>query len=49
LDIFFIKSIQFFYIIVYTRVIFNLEKNIMFQLFNMNLMIVVLMMKNVWV
>jgi len=33
LNNFFIESIQFVYVIVYTLAIFNLGKNIMFQLF----------------
>jgi len=41
----FIESIQFVYVIVYTLAIFNLGKNIMFQLFKRDLTIVVLVLK----
>jgi len=42
---FFIENIQFVYVIVYTFAIFNLGKNIMFQLFKRDITIVVLMLK----
>jgi len=45
LDFFFIESIQFVYVIVYTLAIFNLGKNIVFQLFKRDLTIVVLVLK----
>jgi len=42
---FFIENIQFVYVIVYTFAIFNLGKNIMFQMFKRDLTIVVLVLK----
>jgi len=45
LNVFFIESIQIVYIIVYTLVISNLRKNIMFQMFKRDLTIVVLVFK----
>jgi len=45
LNVVFIESIQFVYVIVYTLVIFNLRKNIMFHLFERDLKIVVLVLK----
>jgi len=47
--IFFIENIQFVYVIVYTLVIFNSGKIIMFQLFKMDPRIVVLVLKNFYV
>jgi len=41
LNVLFIKHIHFVYVIVYTLAIFNLGKNIMFQLFKSDLTIVV--------
>jgi len=34
LNVFFIESIQFVYVIVYSLTIYNLGKNFMFQFFN---------------
>jgi len=45
LNVVFIESIQFVYVIVYTLAIFNLGKNIMFQFLKRDLTIVVLMLK----
>jgi len=42
---FFIENIQIVYVILYTLAIFNLGKNIMFQLFKTDLTIVVLVLK----
>jgi len=47
LNVVYIESIQYAYVTVYTLAIFNLEKNIMFQLFKRDLTIVV--RKNFWV
>jgi len=45
LDVLFIESIDFVYVIVYTLAIFNLGKNIMFLLFKRDITIVVLVLK----
>jgi len=45
LNVFFIESIQFVYVIVYGLVIFNLEKKIMFHLFKRDFTIMVLLLK----
>jgi len=45
LNVVYIESIQYVYVTVYTLAIFNLGKNIMFQLFKRDLTIVVLVLK----
>jgi len=45
LNVVFIESIQLVYVTIYTIAIFNLGKNIIFQLFKRDLMIVVLVLK----
>jgi len=45
LNVVFIESIQFVYVIIYTLTVFNLGKIIMFQLFKKELTIVVLVLK----